>query len=484
VVPLVLGLLLAAGCQPAGHYGKGPLGPARQAKADTSSSAKEAEPKPPAGDATQPPPPEPLPPGHSWMEPTLSRMEPEVPLVFVAADTPDEWSKLTQFWTPAAEAGAGRFVQIKVPLGLDHPTFFVPPANPPTAGKWALGKQLFFDEQLLKPGAALACATCHRPDEGFSERYAKARPLGDKNTASLINCAYNRHQFWDGRATALEEVVQRQVADEREVPGAGPPERSHVWGGVVKRLRARPDYVRRFQQVFGTLPTQDAVGKALATYLRTVLSGGSLYDKASQAMGVREAKTLAAADFEKVLDPPALVALGRESAKPAEVARELHLGYRLFFDPKRVHCVRCHSGATFSDKGFHNLGVGDSSQTLRPGEEPGRFASLPPGLKDRHLIGAYQTPALRALPRTAPYMHDGSLDTLDEVVEFYNRGGIMNPYLAPELLADGQPRKLDLGPDELRALVLFLKALDGEPVDAWVADPKKWPEGTTPPKQE
>src|SRR5262249_44723789 len=120
---------------------------------------------------------------------------------------------------------------------------------------------------------------------------------GQKKVATLINCVYNTHQFWDGRVAALERVVQRTLEDEREPEKLADnkrqieadqqrqteAERKHIWSGVVKRLRDNNDYVRRFRKVFGTLPTQDSIGKALATYLRTVLCGRSVYDFALDA---------------------------------------------------------------------------------------------------------------------------------------------------------------------------------------------------------
>src|SRR5262249_28504626 len=142
-------------------------------------------------------------------------------------------------------------------------------------GKWELGKKLFFDATWLAPSRRRSCADCHHPRTGFSGELPA--PPGEMHAPTLINCLYNARQFWDGRASRLEEVVQRTLEDERAGPEAA---RRHVWGGVIQRLREHPDYPDQFRRVFGTTVTQDAIGKALASYLRTILSGNALYDRA------------------------------------------------------------------------------------------------------------------------------------------------------------------------------------------------------------
>jgi hypothetical protein len=270
---IVLGLSLALGCQPAGRYGPNPP---RSTRTNTGTAT------PPGSTEAKPPP---LPDDYLWMEPKPADMEPPIPLVFVHEGTKrDEWNKLPGFWTevplPAEQAAAllsmspfhlaglsvqhARQVKIKVPLGLDDPMPRLPAYNPPTVGRWELGKQLFFDKDHLLPptsnGDKLACATCHDPAKGYTD----GKPMalgGNLNTPTIINAVYGTAFFWDGRAGALEEVVQRSLEDERETPGATPLQR-HNWSGVVQRLRDRPEYVARFKKVFGTPPTQDAVGKS------------------------------------------------------------------------------------------------------------------------------------------------------------------------------------------------------------------------------
>lgn len=485
---VVAGLLLAAGCQRAGRYTPPP--------ADSSKPA-------PLAEAPKPRPVSEL----AWALPDPSLMEPEAPLVFVPAtgETAAQWKELKHFWNDvtvpaafiglpplsgamAAVAGPRRLVRIKVPLGLADPAEFIPPSNPPTLGKWELGKKLFFDPNYLvahdpdNPHKKEACADCHHPAKGFASGFLAV------NAPTPINSVYNKHQFGDGRATFLEEVVQRALDGERPAAGAAP-RTGHAWHGVVQRLRDDRDYDRRFKKVFGASPTQDALGKALATYLRTILSGDALQDHAEQAMREQGDKALEAKHYEKVLNERAIAALNdyQEAKtigaptysveKKAELARELHLGYTLFRGKGR--CAVCHGGFTYSDGGFHNIGVNAPPPVPERGREPGRFAAVPLGLKDPRLIGAYKTPTLRALPRTWPYFHDTTGDTLYSVVQFHVHGGRDNPFL-DRALRDDNGKLPDLKEEEARALTLFLLALDGEPIDAMVADPEKWPAASKP----
>jgi cytochrome c peroxidase len=486
---VVLCFLISAGCKKAGTFGP------RPAETDNKSQADKTE--PPEKKTKEPPKekkPLPLPPGYVWQEPTArakKRMAPAVPIRFIAlGTTPAErkaWAKLKQFWTPvqtpATPLGKARSeVHIQVPLGLADPMPNIPASNPPTVGKWALGKSLFFDDTYLWPASEdkLACATCHKPGHGFSR--PDVFPL---KTPTLINCVYKKYLFWDGRARALEEVIQRTLEDERE-PVSGDvrqqkaeAERRHVWGGVVQRLRRNKEYSSRFLKVFGTPPTQDAVGKALATYMRTILAGDSLYDRAARDTGGERPQEK---HYLKLLDGDMLRDLERESSKKTEVAKELLLGQRTFYGQGR--CARCHSGANFTDGGFHNIGVGDSSDEPRPGKETGRFVALPVGLKDPWMIGAYKTPTLRCLPQTAPYFHDGrsgfGKEALSAAVTFYARKEVPpNPHLDPILADDKDPprkRDLKLDNEHIHALVVFLRALDGT-VDDVVTKTKAQPEG-------
>jgi cytochrome c peroxidase len=476
--PCVVFLTLLAGapgCDRAARYGPAPSVPPPPAPPPTPSAVRQ---------------PEPLDPGLLWQD--GGPVSPaDVPLEFVHATVnPEEWNKLPRFWNApllsrpdqaatviglsplAAGAVAGgsssAVVRVKVPLGLDDPRPFFPAANPPTLRKWELGKALFFDSSWLEAGAEVSCATCHRPQDGFADRRRVEREAF--NVATLLNGVYNTHQFWDGRVAYLEEVVQRSLEDERAPAGSQP--FRHVWGGVVGRLRERSKYNYEFDKVFGTPPTMDAVGKAVATYLRTLLCGNSVHDRALQARvrranrepaaadsGKKNDRGLTAADYETVLDDAALVELGHSGAKKADVAGELLRGYRLFYsldEKHRVNCAACHVGNNFTDGGFHNLGL---DREPVPGQETGRFVTAPLGEKNRYLIGAYKTPTLRSLLRTGPYYHDGSAEELDKVVFPHATG---TRYLDPELRVKDHIRGWDLEPEEIKALVLFLRSLNGE----------------------
>ncbi|MBY0522293.1 MAG: hypothetical protein K2R98_02795 [Gemmataceae bacterium] len=477
----ILGLLLVAGCQPAGRYGPVPSRPSRA----VSTTAGQNTPTQPEVKA-----PPPLPDDYVWMEPKRSDMELPVPIVFVhEGSQPAEWNRLKSFWTeeptPSEQAAAlttiapfnviglavqsARVVKVKVPLGLDDPTPFLPPYNPPTLGKWELGKRLFFDKEVfLQPATASkthSCATCHDPARGYTD----GRPMAAGsifNTPTLINSVYNTALFWDGRAAALEEVVQRSLEDERDIPTATASNR-HSWTGVVQRLRGRPEYEAQFKRVFGTPPTQDAVGKALATYMRTILVGNSVHDRAVRAMKERtkdRGPLPEARDFESVLDDAAVKKLESQGdpLNKTEASQRLQQAAMLFSARGAARCVQCHSGANFTDNDFHNLGIDEASRKPTPGKETGRFAVLPPGLKDRRSIGAYKTPTLRALPRTGPFFHNGS-GFGEEALFFAVLEHIRkkdSPFIDPEL------RPVKLSEDQVRALVVFLKALDGDPIPA------------------
>ena len=468
--------------------------------------------------------------GFEWQMPNEAWRTPfaeERPIVFVnRGENAAAWDKLPGFWNEATEQGidprTGRTVtrhtiRIKVPLGLNaNPP--VPPENPMTVAKWALGKRLYFDTVLSSDGT-VSCASCHDPRKGFTDNSPVSSGIrglkGGVSAPTVYNAAYHALQFWDGRAASLEDQAQGPVQNPVEMfDGAG-----HAWNKVVARLRARPHYVKQFRAVFGTDPTRDGVAKAIAAYERTVLSGNSIHDRADLAMRKRvEAEEtgkleLKPKDYESVLrvafaarDVPALKALGldvaRDAGRVAEVAAGIDRGRVLFFGKAR--CTSCHVGDNFTDNQFHNLGVGVRDGKLPVGEL-GRFGSQPTGHKNPELLGAFKTPTLRHLLGTAPYMHNGSEGTLEAVVEFYDRGGNANEYLDVKMrdyeaekaytlarLAKKPykgspvpvfgperkpvvPLRLNLTPAEKKDLVLFLRALQGDPADPVVADPQRVP---------
>jgi cytochrome c peroxidase len=441
----------------------------------------------------------------------------QTPILFVSPNQVAEWKKLKTYWTPDTATGEDpetglavkkNVVKVKLPLGLGVAPV-PPPENAMTVERWELGRKLYFDP-ILSSDQTVACVSCHSPKFGFADSGAVSIGIGGRkggvSAPTVANAAFNVLQFWDGRAQSLEAQAQGPVGNDAEMfDGQG-----HPWHTAIGRIRKNPDYVKAFLLAYGTEPTQDAAAKAIATYERTVLTGNSIHDRAEQAMKQRVTDEesgkfeFVAKDYEKVLaeafeqgDKNALAALQlSDKAKIGEVARRINEGRALFFGKAR--CSLCHVGQNFSDSEFHNLGVGARDGKLPP-ESYGRFERLPLGHKNPDFLGAFKTPTLRGLVKTAPYMHDGSEKTLEEVIELYNRGGNVNPFLSPKMRdleaekayrrakAGGEPYKgreakvldgkvivpftLNLSAEEKGALVLFLRSLQGE-VDALVSDPR------------
>ena len=291
----------------------------------------------------------------------------------------------------------------KVPLGLDP--LPIPADNPQTAAKIELGKQLYFDPRLSYDGT-ISCATCHDPAKGWSNGDTFGVGIkgqkGGRNSPTVINAAYFPLQFWDGRAKELEGQALGPIQN--------PIEMGHTLEQCVECINGIEGYKKQFKDVFGTEVTSDGIAKAIAAFERTVLSGDAPYDRYKA---------------------------GDKKALSASAER----GMNLFFN--KGHCSACHAGANFSDAAFHNIGVGMDKE--KPDEGRQTISTM---LGDR---GAFKTPGLREIARTGPYMHDGSLKTLEEVVEHYNKGGVANPQLDEEIFP------LQLTAEEKADLVTFMK---------------------------
>lgn len=295
-----------------------------------------------------------------------------------------------------------------IPAGLDKRPA-TPADNPLDEAKVQLGRALFFDP-ILSGDGTLSCATCHDPAHGFASPDPQAIGIrgrrGRRNAPTLLNRAYATSLFWDGREGTLEGQALKPILCAQEM-GSTVPE-------TVKRLETHAEYPGRFRKVFADGVTGDNLAKALASFERTLLSGNSRIDRFRHG----EVGGMTAAERQ---------------------------GLWLF--ESRGGCWRCHSGPNLTDEAFHNTGVSWGRTPL----DLGRFEVT--GVDaDR---GRFKTPTLRDVARTAPYMHDGSLATLEDVVEFYNRGGNPNPHLDPIV----QP--LRLSQDDAKSLVAFLKALSG-----------------------
>ena len=344
------------------------------------------------------------------------------------------------------------------PLGL--PSVPVPADNPLTRAKIELGRKLFFDRRL-SINDTLSCATCHIPEQGFTNNELRT-PVGVegrsvlRNSPTLYNVAYQEHVFLDGREISLENQVWQPMTARNEMAAPS-------IGYVIRKIRRMPDYEGLFEQGFGGRGADIlTVGQALASYQRTLLAADSPFDR--WYFG------------------------GRADAVDESVKR----GFALFSG--KAQCIVCHqvqdNHALFIDHQFHNTGLGYAASvgektpdTTRVQLAPGVFAELPQAAIDAvtqqrlpNDLGLYRitespddrwkfrTQTLRNVSLTAPYMHNGRFDTLREVIDFYDRGGVPNELLSPLI------RPLGLTEREKQDLEAFLHSLTGSNVPDLVAD--------------
>lgn len=313
------------------------------------------------------------------------------------------------------------------PLGLKPVPW--PKDNHYSASKAELGRLLYFDKRLSADGT-ISCASCHKRECGFSDCKEIAvginDHLGTRHSPTIINSAYYTHYFWDGRVDSLEEQCKGPIANTKEMAKLKDAHEAHR--ECVNKVKSIAGYQPLFKKAFGVdQPTMNEIAQAIATFERTILSGNSPYDRYKA---------------------------GDASAMTAEEIK----GMAIY---KKTGCINCHGGFNFSDDRFHNIGVGMDQKD----PDPGRSA-ISGNPKD---FGAFKTPTLRDTANAAPYMHDGSLKTLEAVVEFYDKGGVPNKNLHPLI------RPLHLSQEEKAALVSFLKALSGE---GWqhVQEPGSFPQ--------
>jgi cytochrome c peroxidase len=346
--------------------------------------------------------------------------------------------------------------ELVLPEGLDRNDFFVPEDNPINRDKVELGRALFFDTRLSFDNT-ISCATCHSPQAAFADALRTSVGIdaqeGERNAPTIINRAFSREQFWDGRASSLEEQSKGPLINPKEM---GMP--SHE--AVVKKVRTIKGYKRWFKRVFQRDVDIDGLAKAIAAFERTIVSGSSKFDEYME---------------------------GNQRALSKSGKRGLAL-----FEGK-ARCTQCHAGSNFTDEKYHNLGIDWDTSMV----DLGRYKAT----GRQQDIGAFKTPTLREIADTAPYMHHGAFATLEETVEFYNRGGIANPFLDIEMRRSNrtleqildfyekekQPQvkksrgrqselvRLNLTKQEQADIVAFLKALSGK---GWrhILPPDSFPE--------
>jgi cytochrome c peroxidase len=408
------------------------------------------------------------------------------PIRYVAADK-EEWSRLAHFWNDEA-TDTGRIIKIKVPLGLDDPTSHIPASNPPTLEKWEIGKRVFFDRTLLPTGdQSLACATCHHPALSFSDGFPEIG-TGSMHSPSLLNCVYGEEFFWNGRATGLEDLLNGTFYNARGIARVNP-RQDHLWDVAIHLVREDESLSEKIKSACGGRPNRENVSLCLATFLRTLLSGNSVEDRAELERKKRGGDGMLIGDYEKVLDDETIARLDRlqqqadigadrlDPAKKTVIAEQLQLGHTLFHGKAR--CIRCHNGPDYSDYGYHNIGIRPSGGAFANAKEQDRFSVLEARSKgsldaeaDR-FKGAYRTPSLRGRGRSSPYFHDGLQSSMFFAVAMHFKRNLIlrTDNLDPEMTENGRPIDLDLSGDDIRALCLFVFALDGDPPDDVVAKP-------------
>lgn len=337
-------------------------------------------------------------------------------------------------------------VQLPPALAIGASGIVVPKDNPLTRAKIELGRQLYFDTRLSED-STISCASCHHPDEGFGRHtqfgVGIRGQMGGRNSPVSFNRILSGAQFWDGRAGSLEAQAVGPIAN--------PIEMGFTHDACVARLKGIPGYRLQFEKIFpGEGVTIGAVGKAIAAFERTLVTNDSPADHyealRSFETQFRDLLKDVAAFKEEEPDSYAKYVALKTASEKNPVSESAKRGRELFFGQKGG-CTACHVGANFTDEKYHNLGIG--MQAKEP--DLGRYAET----KQDADRGAFKTPTVRNVTQSAPYMHDGSLKTLEEVVDWYDKGGHPNSHLSDKI------KKLGLTSAEKADLVAYMKALTG-----------------------
>jgi cytochrome c peroxidase len=313
-----------------------------------------------------------------------------------------------------------------VPAGFPAgtPTTLAPVDNALTEPRAELGRRLFFDKQLSRT-REISCASCHLVEDAFSDPNAVSRGveqrLGTRNAPALVNLAWGRTFFWDGRVTSLEEQAGKPIEN--------PDEMDLALDEATARVAADPSYAAAFVAAYGDAATPDSLRKAIASFVRVLVSASSPYDRHLQG-------------------------------DDTEFGEPERRGEQVFMSDKGG-CFHCHPGGMLTNGGFFNNGSYQEGGDQGRKQVTGRTGDL----------GKFKVPGLRNVAVSAPYMHDGSLATLEDVIDQYARGGNGNAGTDPTIAA------LALSADDRADLLAFLRALTDA---SFLSDPK-WSAGTSAP---
>ncbi len=438
--------LTLVGCAPKAEKPKGEEAAEKKSQEPSAESAKEEMPAteaapdlgtPPAGAPSEEKPAEEKP-AQPPVEEESSKSSSKVKLGSpeLTAGIPGEGPlKIEEIETWINDPRNHETLEVELPLGLAAGASQIQglDKNPLTRAKIELGRQLYFDPRL-SVDVTVSCASCHNPDEGFARHtqfgIGVKGQQGGRNSPVSYNRILSGAQFWDGRAASLE--------DQAVGPIANPIEMGHTHEACVICLGGVPGYKLQFEKIFGQVDIE-SVGKALASFERAIVSAPAPFDYYERFRNFEKAGR------EEFEDDPEQLAKYDEAAAGAKehpMSDSAKRGRDLFFSEKS-NCTACHVGANFTDEKYHNLGVGMDKEKPDIGRE-----DFTGDAKDR---GAFKTPTIRNVALSAPYMHDGSQKTLEEVVEWYAKGGHANPNL------DAKIKKLDLSDQDKADLVEFMK---------------------------
>ena len=337
-------------------------------------------------------------------------------------------------------------LEVVLPLGLSAGISQITglAENPMTRAKVELGRQLYFDVRLSSD-STISCASCHHPDEGYGRHTQFGVGVrgqeGGRNSPVSYNRILSGPQFWDGRAASLEEQAVGPIAN--------PIEMGNTHENAVATLKNIPGYVMQFEKIFGADSLNiDNVGKAIATFERAVVTGPSPYDYSEVAKRFAGLEEEDLADIKE--DDPEVYAeymSAKEALRENPMSESALRGQKLFFSAE-VNCSACHVGANLTDEKYHNIGVGVD----KPEPDVGRYSVT----KDDKDWGAFKTPTIRNVSLSGPYMHDGSLKTLEQVIDHYAKGGTPNKNLSDKI------KKFKIDAQGKQDLINFMKACIGD----------------------